>query len=116
MGCMRIWLEGTDVDHLTGLDGQKRLSTGRHKWQKILYAIRFGAQDYDRNAASSHVLLILDVSIAGEQDFPTPFGNGQKLAVARRSGEPDLAPRRTQSWPIVVSVSFNSLGKHSSKV
>jgi hypothetical protein len=48
--CVSIWLERVDFDHLTGLDGQKRLRALWHQWQEILHAIGFGAQDYDGNA------------------------------------------------------------------
>ena len=70
VACVSIWLERVDFDHLTGLDGQKRLRALWHQWQEILHAIGLGAQDYDGNAAASHVLLILDVAIAGEKYVP----------------------------------------------
>lgn len=71
-----IWLERADVDYLTCLDGQKRLGTRGHQWQEILHAIGFGPQDYDGDAAASHVLLIPDISIASEKYVPAAFGNG----------------------------------------
>ena len=106
-----LWLERAIFDHLTGLNGQNGLRTGGHKWQQILRAIGLGAQDDDRDTASTHVLLILDIAIAGEKDVPAALGNGQKFAVSlgAKTGLPVWL-----SWLIAVRVPCSSLGRHSS--
>src|SRR5438128_10691566 len=64
-----------------GLDGEKSLSTRRHEWQQILHVIRFRAKDQDRHTAPGHVLLVLDIPIAREQDIPSALSKRQELAV-----------------------------------
>ncbi len=76
-----IWLQRPDLDDSAGLDGEKSLSTGGHQRQQILHAIRFGTQDQDGHTPPGHVLLVFDISIAGEQHIPSALGKRQKLAV-----------------------------------
>ena len=71
MVCSAIWLQRPDLDHSASLYGEKGFSTGGHQRQQVLHAIRFRAKDRDRDTPSRHVLLVLDIPIAGEQYIPS---------------------------------------------
>src|SRR5258708_31136768 len=81
MVCSAIWLQRPDLDHAAGLDGEKGMSTGVHERQQILHAIRFRAKDQNRHTPPGHVLLVLDVPIASEQNIPSALSKFQELAV-----------------------------------
>ena len=67
-------LRTSDLDHLTGLDREKSLSTGGHHRQQILHSIRFCTKNQNGHTPSTHVLLMLDIPIAGEEYIPLSLG------------------------------------------
>src|ERR1700675_1198851 len=76
-----VRLQRPDLDYLAGLDRKKLLLAGWHEWQQILHAIRFHAMDLDRDTPPSHVLLVFDIPIAGEQYIPQAFSKREQLAI-----------------------------------
>src|SRR5947199_305434 len=81
MVCSTIWLLKPDLDHSTGPDGEKSLSTCGHQRQQILHAIRFRTKDQHGDTPPGHVLLVLDIPIAGEQYIPLALSKRKELAV-----------------------------------
>ncbi len=75
-----IWLRSPDLHHLTGLDREQSLRTGGQERQQILHAIRFRAKDQDGQTPPGHVLLVFDISIAGEKYIPSALSKRQEFA------------------------------------
>jgi hypothetical protein len=52
-----------------------------HERQQILHTIRFRTQGQDGDAQTGHVLLVLNIPIAGKQHFPPAFGKREEFSV-----------------------------------
>jgi hypothetical protein len=81
MVCSAIGLQRPDLNHPTGLYGERSLSTGGHQRQQIFHAIRLGAKDQNGHSSPRHVLLVFDMPIAGEEHIPSALRKRKELAV-----------------------------------